>query len=113
MCTEPKLTSNWRSRADTLSLPLLPACVFIIRDTVRHPRHRSSSETFFARKICLWTGAFVKRGSTVLCIAVGQQSAYVSALLHLSLGCVFFYKKVNVMTCMCCGWVLRLQLHVL
>jgi hypothetical protein len=35
MCTEPKLTSNWHSRADTLSLPLLPACVFVIRDTVR------------------------------------------------------------------------------
>jgi hypothetical protein len=49
MCTEPKLTSNWHSRADTLSLPLLPACVFVIRDV-------------FARKICSWTELFVNRG---------------------------------------------------
>jgi hypothetical protein len=66
MCTETKLTSNWHSRANTLSLLLLPAFVFVIRDTVHHPRHRSSSETFFARKICSWTGALVNRGSTVL-----------------------------------------------
>jgi hypothetical protein len=58
ICTEQKLTSNWYSRADTLSLPLLPACVFVIRDTVRHPR-------LFARNICSRTGAFVNRGSTV------------------------------------------------
>jgi hypothetical protein len=29
--------------------PLLPACVFVTRDTVRHPR------PFFVRKICSWT----------------------------------------------------------
>jgi hypothetical protein len=59
MCTEPKLTSNWHSRADTLSL------------RVRNPRHRSSSETFLFGKFVReqgrsWTGAFVNRGSTVL-----------------------------------------------
>jgi hypothetical protein len=32
----------------------------------------------------------------------------VSTVLHISLGCVFFYKNVNVMTCMCM-WGLRLQ----
>jgi hypothetical protein len=29
---------------------------------VRNPRHRSSSETVFARKICSWTELFVNRG---------------------------------------------------
>jgi hypothetical protein len=46
-------------------MPLLPACVFVIRDTV------SSSETFLLGKFVRepnssWTGAFVNRGSTVL-----------------------------------------------
>jgi hypothetical protein len=36
--------------------PLLPACVFITRDTVCHPR------LFFFWKICLWTNLFVVRG---------------------------------------------------
>jgi hypothetical protein len=36
--------------------PLLPACVFVTRDTVRHPRH------FFFRKIYTWTDLFVMRG---------------------------------------------------
>jgi hypothetical protein len=49
------LTSIWHSRADTLSLPLLPVCVFAIRDAVRHPR-------LFARKTCSWTELFVNRG---------------------------------------------------
>jgi hypothetical protein len=31
--------------------PLLPACTFVTRDTVRQSRHRSSPETFFFRKI--------------------------------------------------------------
>jgi hypothetical protein len=35
---------------------LLPACVFVTQDTVRHPR------LFFFGKICLWTDLFVKRG---------------------------------------------------
>jgi hypothetical protein len=30
-----ELSSNWHSRADTLSLPLSPACVFVIRKFVR------------------------------------------------------------------------------
>jgi hypothetical protein len=51
MCTEPKLTGNWHSRADTLSLPLLPACVFVIRDTVRHPRRFRSENLFVNRGV--------------------------------------------------------------
>jgi hypothetical protein len=35
--------------------PLLPACVFVTRHTVRHPRR------FFFRKICSWWEAFVNR----------------------------------------------------
>jgi hypothetical protein len=50
MCTEPKLTSNWHSRADTLSLPPLPACVFVIRETVRHPRRFFCSENLFVNR---------------------------------------------------------------
>jgi hypothetical protein len=34
--------------------PLLPACVFVNRDTVRHPR-------LFFQKICSWTDLFVMR----------------------------------------------------
>jgi hypothetical protein len=34
----------------------LSACVFVTRDTVRHPR------LFFFRKICSWTDLFVMRG---------------------------------------------------
>jgi hypothetical protein len=49
MYTEPKLTSNWHSRADILSLPLLPACVFVIRETVRHPRLFCSENLFVNR----------------------------------------------------------------
>jgi hypothetical protein len=67
MCTEPKLTSNWHSRANTLSLS--PTAVASLR--VRNPRHRSSSDTFLLGKFvrepnCSWTGAFVNRRSTVL-----------------------------------------------
>jgi hypothetical protein len=45
---------------------LLPACMFITRDTVCHPR------CFLFRKfvhepICLWWEAFVNRGSTIYC----------------------------------------------
>jgi hypothetical protein len=58
MWTEPKLTSNWHCRADTLSLS--PTAVASLR--VRNPRYRSSSETFFARKISSWTELFVNRG---------------------------------------------------
>jgi hypothetical protein len=43
MWTEPKLTSNWHSRAYTLSLPLLPACVFV--------RDVSCSENLFVNRI--------------------------------------------------------------
>jgi hypothetical protein len=35
---------------------LLPACVFVTRDTVRHPRH------LFFRKMCSWTDLLVMRG---------------------------------------------------
>jgi hypothetical protein len=75
MCTEPKLTSNLHSRADTLSLPLLPACVFVIRDTIHHPGR------FLLGKIvrvsnCSWTGVFVNRGSTVLLILPWDQWYY-------------------------------------
>jgi hypothetical protein len=53
MCTEPKLTSYWHYRADTLSLPLLPACVFVIRDTVRQPR--LFAWKFVREPNCSWT----------------------------------------------------------
>jgi hypothetical protein len=46
------------------SLPLLPACVFIIRETVRHPTHFLLGK-FVREPNCSWTGAFVNRGSTV------------------------------------------------
>jgi hypothetical protein len=69
MCTAPKLTSNWHSRADTLSLS--PTAVSSLR--VRNPRHRSSSETVLLGKFVRelnrsWTGAFVNRGSSVISI---------------------------------------------
>jgi hypothetical protein len=35
--------------------PLLPACVFVTRDTIRHPR-------LFFWKICSWTDLFLMRG---------------------------------------------------
>jgi hypothetical protein len=57
MCTEPKLTSNWHSCADTLSLS--PTAVASLH--VRNPRHHLSTETFLARKICSWTELFVNR----------------------------------------------------
>jgi hypothetical protein len=50
------LTCNWHSRVDTVSLPSVASL------RVRNPRHRSSSENFFARKICSWTELFVNRG---------------------------------------------------
>jgi hypothetical protein len=55
MCTEPKLTSNWLPRWYSL-------LAAVVRLRVRNPRNRSSSETFFARKIYLWTELFVNRG---------------------------------------------------
>jgi hypothetical protein len=39
------------SRADTLSLPLLPAFVFVIRDIVRHPRRCCSENLFVNRNV--------------------------------------------------------------
>jgi hypothetical protein len=69
MCAEPKLTSNWLPRwysqlADVASL------------RVRNPRHRSSSETFFARKICSWTELFVNRCPTVfILVTVDRDSS--------------------------------------
>jgi hypothetical protein len=64
MCTEPKLTSNWLPCWYSQLAAVASLCV-------RNPRNRSSSETFFARKICSWTElfvnrAFVNRGPTVL-----------------------------------------------
>jgi hypothetical protein len=53
-----KVTSNWRSPADTPSLS--PTVVAGLR--VRYSRHRSSPETFFVRKICSLTDLFVMRG---------------------------------------------------
>jgi hypothetical protein len=44
--------------------PLLPACVFVTRDTVRHPR-RFLFGKFVREPICSWWQAFVNRGSTV------------------------------------------------
>jgi hypothetical protein len=43
--------------------PLLPACVFVTRDTVRHPR-RFLLGKFVRELICSWWEAFVNRGST-------------------------------------------------
>jgi hypothetical protein len=50
-----KLTSNWLPRWYHQL-----AAVASLR--VRNPRNRSSSETFFARKICSWTELFMNRG---------------------------------------------------
>jgi hypothetical protein len=52
------------SCADTLSLPLLPGCVFVIRETVRHPRRFLLGKSV-REPNCSWTGAFVNRGPTV------------------------------------------------
>jgi hypothetical protein len=70
MCTEPKLTSKWHSRADNLSLS--PTAVASLR--VRNPKHRSSSETFcsensFVNRI-VREQAFVNRGSSVFVIYI-------------------------------------------
>jgi hypothetical protein len=40
--------------------PLLPACVFVTRETVRHPR-RFLFRKFFREPICSWWEAFVNR----------------------------------------------------
>jgi hypothetical protein len=44
--------------------PLLPACVLVSRDTVRHPR-RFLFGKFVREPICSWWEAFVNRGSPV------------------------------------------------
>jgi hypothetical protein len=44
--------------------PLLPACVFVTPDTVRHPRLFFGK--FVHKPICSWWEAFVNRGSTVI-----------------------------------------------
>jgi hypothetical protein len=45
--------------------PLLPACVFVTRDTVLNLRHFLFGK-FVREPICSWREAFVNRGSTVL-----------------------------------------------
>jgi hypothetical protein len=62
LCTEWKLHSNWCSSTDTVSL--LPACVFITQDTVRHLR-RFLFRKFVREPICLWWKAFMNQRSTV------------------------------------------------
>jgi hypothetical protein len=45
--------------------PLLPACVFVTRDTVRHPIRFFFFRKFVRELICSWWEAFVNRGTTV------------------------------------------------
>jgi hypothetical protein len=88
-----KLTSNWHSRADTLTLPLLPACVFVIRDTVRHPRCILLGK-FVREPNCSWTGAFVNRGSTVYCLS-DLLSIKLSYIYHKSILSTYLSPAIN------------------
>jgi hypothetical protein len=49
--------------------PLLPACVFVTRDTIRHPR-RFLFGKVVREPICSWREAFVNRGSTVVSFTI-------------------------------------------
>jgi hypothetical protein len=56
--------------------PLLPACVFLTRDTVRHPLLFFGK--FVCEPICSWWEAFVNQGSIVHCFTVAAQPEFES-----------------------------------